>query len=61
MSTETRTLDLARAAHNLRTAARNYAHDLEHDPEHAADALASLEAAALRYADATTTAGASTP
>jgi len=49
---QTRTLDLAQAAHDLRTAARNYAHDDEHDPDHAADALAALEAAALRYAAA---------
>ena len=48
----TRTLDLAQAAHDLRTAARNYAHDDEHRPEVAADALAALEAAALRYAEA---------
>lgn len=50
--TTTRTLDLAQAAHNLRVAATNYSHDAEHDPEHASDALAALEAAALRYAQA---------
>ena len=50
--TSTRTLTLAQAAHDLRTAARNYAHDSEHRPEVAADALAALEAAALRYAEA---------
>ena len=51
-TTNTRTLALAQAAHDLRTAARNYAHDDEHRPEVAADALAALEAAALRYAQA---------
>lgn len=50
--TSTRTLDLAQAAHNLRVTAANYAHDAAHDPEHASDALAALEAAALRYATA---------
>lgn len=50
--TNTRTLDLAQAAHNLRVTATNYAHDTAHDPEHASDALAALEAAALRYAEA---------
>lgn len=50
--TNIRTLATAQAAHDLRTTARNYAHDLEHAPEHAADALAALEAAALRYAAA---------
>lgn len=48
----TRTVDLAQAAHNLRVAATNYAHDAAHVPEHAADSLAALEAAALRYAEA---------
>lgn len=48
----TRTLDLARAAHDLRVTATNYAHDAAHDPEHADVALAALEAAALRYAQA---------
>jgi len=43
---ETSTLDLAQAAHNLRVTARNYAHDDDRD------ALAALEAVALRYADA---------
>lgn len=52
MSTNTRTLDLAQAAHNLRVTATKYAHDTEHDPEHADVALAALEAAALRYAQA---------
>lgn len=48
--TSTRSLEQAQAAHNLRVTATNYAHDLAHDPEHAADALAALEAAAIRYA-----------
>lgn len=52
MRTDTRTVDLAQAAHNLRVTATNYAHDSEHRPEVAADALAALEAAALRYAAA---------
>lgn len=52
MSTDTRTVDLAQAAHNLRVTATNYAHDAEHAPDRAADALAALEAAALRYAAA---------
>lgn len=47
----TRTLDLARAAHNLRVTARNYAHDDDRD------ALAALEAAAVRYAEALRQAG----
>lgn len=50
--TDTRSLALAQAAHDLRVTATRYAHDSEDDRKVAADALAALKAAALRYAQA---------